>query len=440
MISLAALRWLADQNAAFVMLERDGRVLANTGPARSADARLRRAQALAFQSGAALQIAKELIGKKLQGQENVVREKLQDSATTQVIARFRAQVDVVDTLDAIRLLESQGAAAYWAAWRDVPVSFPRNDLLRMPDHWRVFGTRKSPLTGSQRLAVNPPNAILNYLYALLESEARLAAAAVGLDPCIGVLHMDRPARDSLACDLMEPVRPQVDAFLLDWITKQPLAREWFFEQRDGNCRLMTSFAARLSETAPTWARAVAPFAEWTARMLWSRRSVTDSGPATNLTQQRRREAKGSTLFPVVRPATHPNICKTCGTSASKGASYCKPCAIAAVTEQMLKTSERARVAGRAKSHAQEAQAKRAQTQRRNTSARWAWQKSNEQSSIDEETYRHDVRPRLVLLRVGAISEALGISMPYASAIRAGKRLPHPRHWQALAKISRYRMN
>jgi len=32
MISLAALRWLADQNAAFVMLERDGRVLANTGP------------------------------------------------------------------------------------------------------------------------------------------------------------------------------------------------------------------------------------------------------------------------------------------------------------------------------------------------------------------------------------------------------------------------
>jgi len=125
---------------------------------------------------------------------------------------------------------------------------------------------------------------------------------------------------------------------------------------------------------------------------------------------------------------------------SKGASHWRPCAIAAATEQMLKTSERARVAGRAKSHAQEAQAKRAQTQRRNTSARWAWQKSNEQSSIDEETYRHDVRPRLVLLRVGAISEALGISMPYASAIRAGKRLPHPRHWQALAKISRYRMN
>jgi len=31
-VSLAALRWLADQDAAFVMLERDGSVLTTTGP------------------------------------------------------------------------------------------------------------------------------------------------------------------------------------------------------------------------------------------------------------------------------------------------------------------------------------------------------------------------------------------------------------------------
>jgi len=53
MISLAALRWLADQQAAFIMLERNGKVLAVTGPVRPSDARLRRAQALAQQSGAA---------------------------------------------------------------------------------------------------------------------------------------------------------------------------------------------------------------------------------------------------------------------------------------------------------------------------------------------------------------------------------------------------
>src|SRR5437879_3245481 len=46
-VSLAALRWLADQDDAFVMLERDGSVLAVTGPFLPSDARLRRAQALA---------------------------------------------------------------------------------------------------------------------------------------------------------------------------------------------------------------------------------------------------------------------------------------------------------------------------------------------------------------------------------------------------------
>src|SRR3954467_15752706 len=57
MISLAALRWLADQNAAFVMLERNGKVLATTGPVRPSDAKLRRAQSLAAQSGADVEIA-----------------------------------------------------------------------------------------------------------------------------------------------------------------------------------------------------------------------------------------------------------------------------------------------------------------------------------------------------------------------------------------------
>jgi hypothetical protein len=56
---------------------------------------------------------------------------------------------------------------------------------------------------------------------------------------------------------------------LDWLTHEPLRREWLFERRDGNCRLTGSFAVRLSETARTWGQAVAPLAEWVARELWS---------------------------------------------------------------------------------------------------------------------------------------------------------------------------
>ena len=53
---------------------------------------------------------------------------------------------------------------------------------------RALDGREARLTASPRLAVNPLNAMLNYLYALLESEARLAVAALGLDPGLGVMH------------------------------------------------------------------------------------------------------------------------------------------------------------------------------------------------------------------------------------------------------------
>lgn len=292
-ISLAALQWLADQDASFAMLERDGKVLATTGPVRPSEAKLRRAQALAHSSGAALHISRELISRKLAAQEDVARHKLLDTSTADTIARFRADVPGAESINAIRLIESQAARAYWGAWSTLPINFPKKQLPRVPAHWLSFGARVSPLTGSPRLACNPPNAILNYLYSLLESQARLAAAALGLDPGLGVLHTDTSARDSLACDLMEPVRPHVDAYVLEWITKQFLNREWFAEQRDGNCRLVADFAVRLSETAPIWYRHVAPVAEWVARTFWSTIRTPDKPFTTRLTQNNKRAAKES---------------------------------------------------------------------------------------------------------------------------------------------------
>jgi CRISPR-associated endonuclease Cas1 len=225
MVSFAALRWLADQNAAFVMLDRNGKVLLATGPVGTKDARLRRAQALAVHSGVALPLIRELLDRKLLEQERIARDTLQSAAAAQAITAARAAVSTAETVQAIRVAESRAAYAYWSCWHTIPVIFPGKDLPRVPEHWRAFGARLSPLTNSPRLSVNPPNAMLNYLYAVLESEARLAAAPLGLDPGLGLMHADMNVRDSLACDLMEPVRPQVDAYVLTWIMRQPLRRE-----------------------------------------------------------------------------------------------------------------------------------------------------------------------------------------------------------------------
>jgi CRISPR-associated endonuclease Cas1 len=430
--TLSALKWLAEIGASFTMLNRTGRVLFITGPTASSDVRLRRAQAVAHSSGAALRIARELIDQKLAGQEQVARDKLSASQYADTIHRYRSELAEANTIDEVRLVESRAAAAYWSAWRTLPIIFPTKDRRRIPAHWRAFGTRVSPLTGSPRLAVNPPNAILNYLYCLLESESRLAATALGLDPGFGMLHVDTKARDSLACDLMEPVRPQVDAFLLDWIMREPLKREWLFEQSDGNCRLMAPFAARLSETAPMWGRAVAPFAEWVARALWSgsARLAGEPAPPTRLTQRIKREAKGAPPLPSpIKAPRRENLCRGCGKTIQDGRTNCVGCAFGDATKNMRDAAQ----LGRQTANGPEAQLKRAVTQRKNALAQHAWKPSDQPAWLTEEFYSEKIQPLLAAMSVSVIARQISVSRWYASRIRQGCR-PHPRHWLALANL------
>lgn len=181
-ISLSALRWLTEQKAAFVLLQRDGRILSVCGPASPSQARLRRAQALAHHTGKAREISRKLISVKLEGEESVLREQLQQPAVANLIARLRERLAGAENLDRVRYLEAEAAKNYWGAWSEVPILFPRQDTRHVPSHWLKFGSRHSPITGGPRLAVNPPNALLNYCFALAESECRLALCACGLDP------------------------------------------------------------------------------------------------------------------------------------------------------------------------------------------------------------------------------------------------------------------
>jgi CRISPR/Cas system-associated endonuclease Cas1 len=179
-----------------------------------------------------------------------------------------------------------------------------------------------------RLAVNPANAILNYLYAILESESRLALATLGLDPGIGLLHNDLRSRDSLACDLMEPVRPKVDELLLKLVTTGRLGREWFFEQRDGNCRLMAQFARKLSETATMWRKEVATFAEWIARCLWESKltHLRIKAPATRLTQAHKSDGRAKLNGSLSETRVlRPTICRICGQVRQSTDRTCRDC-------------------------------------------------------------------------------------------------------------------
>jgi hypothetical protein len=322
---------------------------------------------------------------------------------------------------------------YWGTFRDVPITFPTKDLARVPEHWRTFGTRKSLITGSPRLAVNPPNAMLNYLYSVLEFESRLATAALGLDPGLGVLHLDTPARDSLACDVMEAIRPQVDQYVLRWILSQPLRRESFFEQRNGNCRLMAPFAIRLTETAPVWARAIAPIAEWVVRQLWStaqKRTHSDL-PPTRLTQDHRRGAKG--IIAAARLPRRPqpqNVCRGCGKPIKDGRIHCSDCAVPTATQRLVDVARLGRLAAQTP----DARKRHAESERRHAQARSSWDPASQPAWLTSDLFTQKIQPLLAKVSNSAIRSAIGVSCWYAGRIRKGYR-PHPRHWQALAELA-----
>jgi CRISPR-associated endonuclease Cas1 len=414
------------------MLERDGTVLATTGRVRSSDIGLRRAQALANESGAAFRIARELIDRKLAGQGRVARESLKDSAASILITQIRSELAEVESLDAIRLIESRAAKVYWKVWRSVAIGFPEKDLLRVPEHWRNFSSRVSPLSGSPRLAANPVNAILNYLYALLEAECRLAIAALGLDPGMGVLHMDTINRDSLACDLMEAIRSDVDSYVLNRILSQPLKRNWFFEERNGNCRLMAEITSNLAETSSTWASLVAPLAEWVVKEIASTTKTRRHGPPTRLTQASKRKVRGGTPLTAPKLPIGPRrVCANCRNQIASGSERCRPCAEEISVGRITGLA----VQGRVASHTELAEAKRSATQVANSASLRKWSSSDNPPWLTEQFYLTKIRPMLGTLSGRAIMRKLSVSHGYAAEVRRG-RVPHPRHWPVLAKLAR----
>ena len=300
-VSLDAFRWLNDVGIAFVHIDCDGNLIAAISPSGLDDGRLRRAQAIASDSGNGTEsgagtgigfgIARDLIREKLAGQLNVL-EGLREKSAIETVKLAIAQIPQTRDVDALRLLESQAALAYWEAWRYLDVLFVHRDKPRVPEHWLTFGVRRSLLTHNPRKATNPANAILNYLYAILEAEARIAALTMGLDPRIGIMHADLKARDSFACDLMEPVRPKVDNFALDLLQHRTFKKTDFFETREGACRVMPPFTQTLIDTSPRWAKELAPIAESVAqRLLSGGKNAIGRALPTPLTGEKRRDGR-----------------------------------------------------------------------------------------------------------------------------------------------------
>lgn len=278
-ITLEALRWIRDVRAAFAQIDRDGTLVTVSAPERLHESKLRRAQVYAAENPVGKVAMIRLLRAKLERQAQIVEQRL--AYLRQTIVRnhrtpiavgvaIREQIPKLNpdlTFGELRRIESIAGRYYWQTWALLPIAFDRS-WRDLPEHWLTAGPRTSKVDlKSARRALTPAHALLNYAYAILETEAIIAAHALGLDPSLGLMHTDQRYRTSLATDLMEPARPVADGLVLDLLSSRKLHQGDVYETRQGTCRLGAPLVREAAKLSPALGRTVAVHAEQLARQL-----------------------------------------------------------------------------------------------------------------------------------------------------------------------------
>ena len=219
---------LAERGAGVVCLSarQSRRTALLLGPGHG-DARRRLAQyQLAFDAEARLALARDLIAGKLTAQIRLletaqaerpdVRRPLHDGIAT--LRSLLPKLVAAPNRDVVLGLEGAGAAAHYAALTAL-----------FPPSLRFTGRNRRPPR-------DPVNACLSLGYTLLHFEAVRAAHGAGLDPLLGFYHEPAYGRESLACDLIEPLRPRLDGWVWGLFRERRL-REHDFVEDKGACLL-----------------------------------------------------------------------------------------------------------------------------------------------------------------------------------------------------------
>ncbi|EIQ00070.1 CRISPR-associated endonuclease Cas1 [Opitutaceae bacterium TAV1] len=211
----------------------NGRFLATATGYTPGNVLLRRAQYRVAddEGGAALQVARNCVAAKIANARQVLlragrdhggRDDERAAGLARAVAHLGHRSEAVWTvadLDALRGVEGDAADSYFQAF---------NHLLTVGEETFRFTTR------SRRPPLDPVNALLSFLYALLAHDVRSACESTGLDAAVGFLHRDRPGRPGLALDLMEEFRPVLaDRLALSLINRRQVTAKDFVRHESG---------------------------------------------------------------------------------------------------------------------------------------------------------------------------------------------------------------
>jgi len=220
----------AERGIALTFLTTSGRFLANVCGIERGNVKLRKTQyKLSDNEVDGLHIAKNMLVGKLYNSRWVLERAIRDHALRIDVNRVsHAAKQISNTIPLLRQakasgelfgLEGEAASRYFGAFDEL--------ILQNKKHF-FFHSR------SRRPPLDNVNAMLSFVYTLLEGDVTAALCAVGLDPYMGFLHKTRPGRRSLALDLMEELRsPLADRFVLTLVNTKQVDPSGFVQKENG---------------------------------------------------------------------------------------------------------------------------------------------------------------------------------------------------------------
>lgn len=224
----------AEQGVAISFLSEQGKFLARVMGFTPGNVLLRREQYRRADDGpASAAIARNVVAAKIANARTVLLRGARDhpdekdrgelaKAAARLAYGLRQLRDSGD-LDLVRGIEGESANAYFGVF---------DHLITAQREGFAFAGR------SRRPPLDPVNALLSFLYAMLGHDARAACESAGLDSQVGFLHRDRAGRPGLALDLMEEFRPFLaDRLALSLINRQQVRGDGFRKAASGGVEM-----------------------------------------------------------------------------------------------------------------------------------------------------------------------------------------------------------
>uniref|UniRef100_A0A832G8K5 CRISPR-associated endonuclease Cas1 n=1 Tax=Ignavibacterium album TaxID=591197 RepID=A0A832G8K5_9BACT len=226
----------AERNVGISYLDEYGRFLARVYGAQKGNVLLRKAQyAISDNEFESLKIAKPIIAAKVANYRNLLLRHQRnhpdispDSVyhASELLGNRLQKIQNAETLNELIGYEGECATIYFGELSNL--------ITAQKDDFKFTQRSKRP-------PLDPANALLSFLYAILANDVRSALETVGLDPQVGFLHQIRPGRPSLALDLMEEFRAYLgDRIMLNLINLKQVTIKDFEFRESGEVRISDS--------------------------------------------------------------------------------------------------------------------------------------------------------------------------------------------------------